>query len=76
MNVLELKACKEDIPDFRKQVNEHEDAVLALESTVRSLLKLSKASVELATGKAGRQEGFYSPPLSTTSVWSRNRCPN
>lgn len=50
MNVLELKACKEDIPTFRKQVNDHEDAVLALETTVRSLLKLSKASVELAEG--------------------------
>ncbi|KAF9172237.1 ADP-ribosylation factor GTPase-activating protein agd4 [Mortierella sp. AD011] len=48
MNVLELKACKEDTPDFRKQVNEHEDAVLALEATVKTLLKMSKASVELA----------------------------
>ncbi|KAF9200237.1 ADP-ribosylation factor GTPase-activating protein agd4 [Haplosporangium sp. Z 27] len=48
MNILELKACKEDIPEFRKQVNEHEDAVLALEATVRSLLKMAKASVELA----------------------------
>jgi len=50
MNVLELKACKEDTPNFRKQVNEHEDAVVALETTVKSLLKLSKASVELAEG--------------------------
>lgn len=50
MNVLELKACKEDIPTFRKQVNDHEDAVLALETSVRSLIKLSKASVELAEG--------------------------
>ncbi|KAF9149154.1 Arf-GAP with coiled-coil, ANK repeat and PH domain-containing protein 2 [Linnemannia schmuckeri] len=55
MNVLELKACKEDIPTFRKQVNDHEDAVLALESTVRSLLKLSKASVELAEEYSARQ---------------------
>ncbi|KAF9341119.1 ADP-ribosylation factor GTPase-activating protein agd4 [Linnemannia elongata] len=55
MNVLELKACKEDIPTFRKQVNDHEDAVLALETTVRSLLKLSKASVELAEEYSARQ---------------------
>ncbi|KAG0219458.1 Arf-GAP with coiled-coil, ANK repeat and PH domain-containing protein 1 [Mortierella sp. NVP41] len=55
MNVLELKACKEDTPNFRKQVNDHEDAVLALESTVRSLLKLSKASVELAEEYSARQ---------------------
>ncbi|KAG0272078.1 ADP-ribosylation factor GTPase-activating protein agd4 [Linnemannia exigua] len=55
MNVLELKACKEDIPSFRKQVNDHEDAVLALETTVRSLLKLSKASVELAEEYSARQ---------------------
>ncbi|KAF9120031.1 ADP-ribosylation factor GTPase-activating protein agd4 [Mortierella sp. 14UC] len=55
MNVLELKACKEDIPTFRKQVNDHEEAVLALETTVRSLLKLSKASVELAEEYSARQ---------------------
>jgi Arf-GAP/coiled-coil/ANK repeat/PH domain-containing protein len=51
MNILELKACKEDTPNFRKQVSEHEDAVVALETTVKSLLKLSKASVELSAGK-------------------------
>jgi Arf-GAP/coiled-coil/ANK repeat/PH domain-containing protein len=56
MNVLELKACKEDTPDFRKQVNEHEDAVVALETTVRSLLKLSKASVDLAQGEAAHHD--------------------
>lgn len=50
MDVLDLKACKEDTPNFRRQVNDHEDAVLALENTVKSLLKLSKASVELAQG--------------------------
>ncbi|KAK3814159.1 MAG: hypothetical protein J3Q66DRAFT_33144 [Benniella sp.] len=55
MNVLELKACKEDTPDFRKQVNEHEDAVVALETTVRSLLKLSKASVDLAQEYSSKQ---------------------
>ncbi|KAG0256498.1 Arf-GAP with coiled-coil, ANK repeat and PH domain-containing protein 2 [Mortierella polycephala] len=55
MNVLELKACKEDTPNFRKQVNEHEDAVVALETTVKSLLKLSKASVELAEEYSARQ---------------------
>ncbi|KAI8597118.1 hypothetical protein EDD21DRAFT_447281 [Dissophora ornata] len=55
MNVLELKACKEDTPEFRKQVNEHEDAVVALETTVRSLLKLSKASVELAEEHSAKQ---------------------
>ncbi|KAG0366415.1 hypothetical protein BC939DRAFT_443257 [Gamsiella multidivaricata] len=55
MNVLELKACKEDTPDFRKQVNEHEDAVLALETSVRSLLKLSKASVELTEEYTAKQ---------------------
>ncbi|KAG0212544.1 Arf-GAP with coiled-coil, ANK repeat and PH domain-containing protein 2 [Mortierella sp. GBA30] len=55
MNVLELKACKEDTPNFRKQVNEHEDAVLSLETTVKSLLKLSKASVELAEEYSAKQ---------------------
>ncbi|KAF9938497.1 Arf-GAP with coiled-coil, ANK repeat and PH domain-containing protein 2, partial [Modicella reniformis] len=55
MNVLEIKACKEDTPDFRKQVNEHEDAVIALEATVRSLLKLSKTSVELAEDYSSKQ---------------------
>ncbi|KAF9345772.1 Arf-GAP with coiled-coil, ANK repeat and PH domain-containing protein 2, partial [Mortierella sp. AD094] len=55
MNVLELKACKEDTPDFRKQVNEHEDAVLALEATVKLLLKMSKASVELAEEYSAKQ---------------------
>ncbi|KAF9953165.1 Arf-GAP with coiled-coil, ANK repeat and PH domain-containing protein 2 [Mortierella alpina] len=55
MNVLELKACKEDIPSFRKQVNDHEDAVLALETTARSLLKLAKASVELTEEYSARQ---------------------
>ncbi|KAG0329449.1 centaurin beta [Dissophora globulifera] len=55
MNVLELKACKEDTPDFRKQVNDHDEAVLALESTVRALLKLSKASVALAEEYGAKQ---------------------
>lgn len=55
MNVLELKACKEDTPNFRKQVNDHEDAVVALETTVKSLLKLSKASVELAADYGSKQ---------------------
>ncbi|KAF9917932.1 Arf-GAP with coiled-coil, ANK repeat and PH domain-containing protein 2 [Lobosporangium transversale] len=55
MNVLELKACREDTPSFRKQVIDHEDAVLALETTVRSLLKLSKTSVELAEEYSTKQ---------------------
>ncbi|KAF9586542.1 Arf-GAP with coiled-coil, ANK repeat and PH domain-containing protein 2 [Lunasporangiospora selenospora] len=55
MNVLELKACKEDTPNFRKQVNDHEDAVLVLESSVRSLIKLSRASVELAEEYSTKQ---------------------
>ncbi|GJJ72206.1 Arf-GAP with coiled-coil, ANK repeat and PH domain-containing protein [Entomortierella parvispora] len=55
MNILELKACKEDTPNFRKQVSEHEDAVVALETTVKSLLKLSKASVELAADYSAKQ---------------------
>lgn len=59
MNVLELKACKEDIPSFRKQVNDHEDAVLALETTARSLLKLAKASVELTEGKLQASDGRF-----------------
>ncbi|KAF9165892.1 Arf-GAP with coiled-coil, ANK repeat and PH domain-containing protein 2 [Actinomortierella ambigua] len=55
MEALELKACKEDTPRFRKQVNDHEDAVLALETTARSLLKLTKASVELSAEYSAKQ---------------------
>ncbi|KAG0333620.1 ADP-ribosylation factor GTPase-activating protein agd4 [Podila horticola] len=58
MDVLDLKACKEDTPNFRRQVNDHEDAVLALESTVKSLLKLSKASVELAQEYSLKQQAM------------------
>ncbi|KAF8982981.1 Arf-GAP with coiled-coil, ANK repeat and PH domain-containing protein 2 [Haplosporangium bisporale] len=58
MEVLDLKECKEDTPNFRRQVNDHEDAVLALENTVKSLLKLSKASVELAQEYSLKQQAM------------------
>ncbi|KAF9973115.1 Arf-GAP with coiled-coil, ANK repeat and PH domain-containing protein 2 [Actinomortierella ambigua] len=55
METLDLKACKDDTPRFRKQVNDHEDAILALETTARSLLKLTKASVELSEEYSAKQ---------------------
>ncbi|KAG0227690.1 centaurin beta [Actinomortierella wolfii] len=55
MESLDLKECKEDTPRFRKQVNDHEDAVLALENTARTLLKLTKASVELSEEYGAKQ---------------------
>ncbi|KAF9430325.1 hypothetical protein BGZ94_007327, partial [Podila epigama] len=58
MDVLDLKACREDTPNFRRQVNDHEDAVLALENTVKSLLKFSKASVDLAQEYSLKQQAI------------------
>ena len=70
MNILELKACKEDTPNFRKQVSEHEDAVVALETTVKSLLKLSKASVELSAGNW--MSGMSRPCIPALACWTHS----
>jgi len=47
---LNLRLCQEDPPYFRKELTACEESIFGLESTIRNLVRLAKASVELATG--------------------------
>lgn len=48
---LNLYLCLEDSPNFRKELSESENSIFGLETTIKSLVKLTRASVELASGK-------------------------
>ena len=51
MPTLNPDLCLEDSPNFRKGLSECENSVFGLETTIKNLVKLARASVELATGK-------------------------
>jgi Arf-GAP with coiled-coil, ANK repeat and PH domain-containing protein len=47
---LNLYSCLEDSPNFRKELSECETSIFGLETTIKNLVKLARASVELASG--------------------------
>jgi len=55
---LNLRLCQEDPPYFRKELTACEESIFGLESTIRNLVRLAKASVELATEYTSKQLQF------------------
>ncbi|CAG8479264.1 4814_t:CDS:10 [Paraglomus brasilianum] len=55
---LDLRLCQEDPPYFRKELAACEESIFGLESTIRNLVRLAKASVELATEYTSKQLQF------------------
>ncbi|KAG0184328.1 Arf-GAP with coiled-coil, ANK repeat and PH domain-containing protein 2 [Apophysomyces sp. BC1034] len=56
MPALDLRGCLEDSPKFRKRVNDHEESIQNFESSLKTLIKLSRAQVELSTEYSQRQQ--------------------
>ncbi|KAI9499234.1 hypothetical protein BDB00DRAFT_795963 [Zychaea mexicana] len=56
MPALDLKGCLEDSPTFRKRVVAHEENIQNFESSLKSLLKLSRAQVNLSSEYSLRQQ--------------------
>ncbi|OZJ04193.1 hypothetical protein BZG36_02187 [Bifiguratus adelaidae] len=54
-SLLDLRLCQEDAPAFRKQLGENEESIAALETTMKALIKLAKAGVELANELSAKQ---------------------
>ncbi|CAB5204069.1 unnamed protein product [Rhizophagus irregularis] len=55
---LNLYLCLEDSPNFRKELSESENSIFGLETTIKSLVKLTRASVELASEYTAKQLQF------------------
>ncbi|GBC05944.1 hypothetical protein RclHR1_06510011 [Rhizophagus clarus] len=55
---LNLYLCLEDSPDFRKELSECENSIFGLEATIKSLIKLIRSSVELASEYTAKQLQF------------------
>ncbi|CAG8447502.1 11003_t:CDS:10 [Ambispora gerdemannii] len=55
---LNLRLCQEDSPAFRRELALCEESVFGLENTIKSLVKLAKSSVELATEYTMKQLQF------------------
>ncbi|KAF7732819.1 centaurin beta [Apophysomyces ossiformis] len=56
MPVLDLRGCLEDSPKFRKRINDYEDSIQNFENSLKTLVKLSRAQVELSTEYSQRQK--------------------
>ncbi|CAG8680222.1 3491_t:CDS:2, partial [Dentiscutata heterogama] len=55
---LNLHLCQEDPPYFRKELADCEASVFGLETTIKNLVKLARASAELAQEYTAKQLQF------------------
>ncbi|RIA84108.1 hypothetical protein C1645_832776 [Glomus cerebriforme] len=55
---LNLYLCLEDSPNFRKELSQCENSIFGLEITIKNLVKLTRASAELASEYTAKQLQF------------------
>lgn len=51
MPALDIRGCSDDSPTFRKRIQSHEESIHNFESSLKSLIKLTRSQVDLSTSK-------------------------
>lgn len=50
MPALDIRGCLDDSPTFRKRIQSHEESIHNFENSLKTLIKLTRAQVDLSTG--------------------------
>ncbi|ORZ23214.1 hypothetical protein BCR42DRAFT_404267 [Absidia repens] len=56
MPALDLRGCLEDSPNFRKRVNSHEESLSNFEVSLKTLIKLTRSQMDLASSYSQQQQ--------------------
>ncbi|KAI8647772.1 hypothetical protein BD408DRAFT_937 [Parasitella parasitica] len=64
MPALDIRGCLEDSPTFRRRIQSHEESVHNFEHSLKSLIKLTRSQVEIATAYSQQQSDLAREFLS------------
>ncbi|KAI8885870.1 ArfGap-domain-containing protein [Backusella circina FSU 941] len=56
MPALDIRGCLEDSPTFRKRIQSHEESIHNFEHSLKTLIKLARTQVEIATAYSQQQK--------------------